>query len=278
MRKTDKRLTIILSLLFIIIAFYFYRSHLFHKPISVDRLEYLHVLPQKKETFSLKIEPKQEPRNQVKLKTIKEGLTKTGEIIFAIEFAYDFKDRDKIYIEDLGLIPARGEIEFLTQNPQIEFRESKDGRTLEVLPVDVHSLAEAIEFDIPQESEFSEESIYGNWESPSESFVIVALKVLSDKFKSGVMPYKKFERHYIRTSYTFLKNLPGYLEAKIAVLVSYPHKLNDQSLMFCIQYRAIEKRRRSSIWREIISKETNEAKNEFLTNLKSELESVGKRK
>lgn len=250
-----------------------------NKAVSVKISEMTDIAFDEKEMELLQKEGEKKEQEAIKVKDVYEAVTKLGEKIYMVDFGYQFKDVSTVYIEELGSVPRQGELKYLTYEPQIEFRESSLGNTLASYSLEpmMAVVASPIVIDIPQEAEFPEESLYGSWESVSSVFPSVALEILNDKFESGIIPYNRFQIHYFRTSYADLYDLPAKLYGKIAVLLSYPYQEKDGGSLFRIQSKALEKRRKSGEWREILSNETIKSKNIFLKGLKVELEKKGRK-
>jgi hypothetical protein len=54
----------------------------------------------------------------------------TGKIVYSISYKYDFVGLDRVYVEDIGYLPSRGACSYLTERPELEISESKDGKSL----------------------------------------------------------------------------------------------------------------------------------------------------
>jgi hypothetical protein len=53
--------------------------------------------------------------------------------LYKVDFSYEFNERDTIYIDELGVIPAKGHFVYLTHKQKIEFKDSADGSILETI-------------------------------------------------------------------------------------------------------------------------------------------------
>jgi hypothetical protein len=201
-----------------------------------------------------------------------------NDLVYKISYSYDFVARRTVFIDNVGLVPARGRLAYFSYDSNIIFRESRAERVLlavSLLGRDVYtSVGPAPDF--PDESDFPKSYRSGVWVF-SSSFQIITNDVLNKAFPSGYKAYSANNLNYSQTTFTRLRNLPVNLVGEIAVLVSHPYDVRNKTFEYHIQFLVREKRIQSAKWRYESSDETRQAAEAFIDNLIQKLEEEAKR-
>ncbi|MEN3333254.1 MAG: hypothetical protein V7641_2619 [Blastocatellia bacterium] len=199
-------------------------------------------------------------------------------VIYKVNYSYEFKGLDSVYIEGFGSVPAKGRFTYFTEDSNIRFKESAQGRILTVISllgseVNTSSTTEA---DFPEESQFTLTYRSGLWPY-SSSFQKAINKVINQSFPSGYKAFEANNINYYQTTYVSLRDLPENLIAEIAVLFSHPYEVKARQFAFHIQFVAREKRVQSGRWRYELSQETQTSSERFIDEFIKKLSEEGKK-
>jgi hypothetical protein len=201
------------------------------------------------------------------------------EVVYKIGYRYEFPGRESVFIENIGLVPAKGRLTYFSYDSNLIFRESSSGRILimvSLLGPEVHTSVVSGP-DFPDASEFSKSYRTGRWTS-STSFQSIANDLLNKTFLSGYRAYSANNVNYLQTTYTPLRDLPPNLLAQIAVLVSHPYNPGNKQFEYHVQFVVREKRIQSGSWRYEIGEDSRKSAEQFISQLISKLEESGRKR
>ena len=210
--------------------------------------------------------------------TVSTFRTSNNELVYKISYSYDFVARSTVFIDNVGLVPARGRLAYFSYDSNITFRESRVERELLIVSLLGRGVYTSVgpAPDFPDESDFPKSYRSGIWVF-SSSFQIVTNDVLNQAFPSGYKAYSANNLNYSQTTFARLRNLPVNLIGEIAILVSHPYDVRDKKFEYHIQFLVREKRIQSAKWRYESSDETRQAAEVFIDNLIRKLELEAKR-
>ncbi len=213
-------------------------------------------------------------QNDAKLSSAVEVPTTDG-TVYKVSFEYAFRDRNTVYIDGVGTVPAHGRLGYLTSGNSIRFLDSFGGKPLYIIPiVDPVQMMGSEATDLPKETAFPEGYRQGTWIS-EKPFAIAALEVLDRFFPNGYRAYKRAERQFFLTTFAMLPPLDDRLTAKVAVLVSSPADADPRNLRFTLQFVARERRSHTE-WRENLGDKAQGAVQNYVSDILKGLQSSGK--
>ena len=213
-------------------------------------------------------------QSDVKLGNAVEVPTTDG-TLYKVAFEYAFRDRDTVYIDGVGTVPARGRLGYLTSGNSIRFLDSFGGKPLRVVPiVDPIQMMGSEATDLPKETAFPEGYRQGTWIS-DRPFAVAALEVLDRFFPNGYRAYRRAERQFFLTTFAALPPLDDRLTAQVAVLVSSPADADPRNVRFTMQFVARERRSHTE-WRESLGEKTQSAVQNYVSDIFKGLQSSGK--
>ena len=207
----------------------------------------------------------------VKLSSAVEVLTDDG-VVYRVAYEYSFPNRDTVYIDGVGTVPAQGRLAYLSSGDVIQFFDSFGGQTLRTVEIE-----DPIQFmggdaaDLPRESDFPEGYRQGRW-AGDMPFAMVVLKVLDRFFPNGYRAYRRAEQQHFLTMFATLPVVSKRVRAKVALLVSSPAVANPRNVTFTVQFSARERRSHSE-WRNQLGDKTQAAVHAFVGNVIEALES-----
>jgi hypothetical protein len=175
----------------------------------------------------------------VQVKTVVKVFLKDGAPGYSIAYDYDFPERETVYIDHIGVVPAKGSFHYISEGTRLEVRESPDGKILAEVPLreTVIVAAKPPVLGVPDEDAFP--NVYQSfiWDS-KRSLTERANNVLNKAFHY----HPQFEQGVTRLKTTFTPLPPEGLSAgttaQIALLLSFPfdpesgrYSLHVQSLV-----------------------------------------------
>jgi hypothetical protein len=213
--------------------------------------------------------------NVLSVSPVKRSLS--SDPLYFVEYDYEFRGRKQVYIRGVGSVSAKGTLEYFVFDPQIEFRESRDGRPLVTVQLD-----EIIVFggpppagNFPDDTEFSPTVREGIWSEPGVSFHDNAAEVLAKYFPSGYAVEQKDSLDSYKTQY---REMPGLADpnliGEVAVLVSHPFKSEKGKFYFHVRFAVRETRVKSSTFHPP-SREVVDAAEDLIGKLTKELQRAG---
>lgn len=209
----------------------------------------------------------------IMVNAVAKGNTSQGMTLYKVNYSYEFKGRDTVFIKGLGLVPAKGQFVYLTEDPRVEFLDSAGGRVIGVAYTpSTYSFLGPIE--LPSEDAFTKVARDELWEY-STSFQEMAIKALN---KRNLL-YQSYERDQVScllTTYTSLKELPDFLSAQIALRLTHPYRTKDGRLLFRVQFAARERRIKEDKWRCELCDEVQKVSNKYLDEFVRELLVIGR--
>ena len=103
-------------------------------------------------------------QSPVKWSQASKARSATGGALYIVNYAYDFKGHDSIYLKDFGLVPPKGQFAYLTDDPTIIMHDSAYNKVLYRTTPQVSTVADSIE--LPDESDFATAGREERWSSP----------------------------------------------------------------------------------------------------------------
>ena len=174
--------------------------------------------------------------------------TADGQPIYKVSYKYDFGTAKPIYIKGIGNLSGKGQLAYLTYDPQIEFRESVSGPVLVVLKSHGTIGTLGVTIDLPQPRDFPQPPLgrEGRWGSkrPLQGMATET----ANKNKLHAYAYEQDGLSYLTTSYTGLQGLPTNLIGQIALRISYPHRKGTDAGWYRVEYAARERRAKEDKW------------------------------
>ena len=200
-----------------------------------------------------------------------------NKIVFKVSFKYDFKRREQIYIDGIGAAPAKGAFTYFTNDSDVVFKDSAQGRRLALISLMGPEVYTSASFgpDFPDESQLSSVYRSGKW-SYASSFTATANRIINQFFPSGYRAYETNDISHYQTTYASLRGLPANLIGQVSVLLSHPYDAKSGEFDYHIQFVVREKRVQSGKWRYELSQETNAAAELFLNNLVGKFDEEGR--
>jgi len=191
-------------------------------------------------------------------------------LVYAITASFQFKNRDSVFVKDLGLVPARSRYSYLASSRTIEFREADSGRLIVSVPVEETvqvATATAPRLDFPRESDFP--SAFRTYAVSASATKLrdVVYQTLQASFQ--IEPRDDNHLTRVTTSYQSLpmRNGPRNITGQIALRVSFPFDESTGQLHYRVQQSIREGRSSSDDWRQPTTAEVIQAADSFVQNL-----------
>jgi hypothetical protein len=193
---------------------------------------------------------------------------------YLVNFRFDFSPSTNVYIKDLGLVPSKGNYQFISNQKEIQFSDSATGTLLESIPISETTVvaAEPPLNEIPRDNQFSQGITSYTWDSPA-SLQERANTILAQYF--NYLPHENDKLVFLATTYTPL-SLDKRLEdkgisAELALLLSFPYDPVAGRYSFHIQYSAKEGRALSDEFRPTENTDILQAAKVFIDRIVSEM-------
>ncbi len=174
-----------------------------------------------------------------------------------VVYRYDFRDRQTVYINGLGMVPAHGEFEYLTREPSLQVRDAPGGALLAEVPLKetIVVAARAPLNRVPAEKDFPPDFRSDAW--TSQHSLQERLNVVLRNYFS-YMPHDDSKVSSLATTFTPLQvdKLPLGSTAQIALLISFPHDVTAGKYWFRVHSLLEEGR--------TLSNETRPTSNEII--------------
>jgi hypothetical protein len=189
-----------------------------------------------------------------------------------VAYRYDFRDRQTVYINGLGVVPAHGEFEYLTREPSLQVRDAPNGALLAQVPLkETIIVASRPPLNrVPVEKDFPPNfrSVAWNSSLPLQALLNVVLR----KYFS-YMPRDDGKVSYVATTFTPLQvdRLPQGSTAQIALLFSFPHDAAAAEYWFRVHSLVEEGRALSDETRPTSNQNIEEAGRKFVDQLINEI-------
>jgi hypothetical protein len=173
----------------------------------------------------------------------------SGSDLFQVSYDYDFRGRRTVYIKNLGVMPASGQLSYLTTDPILDFKESADGVSLATVSVEETNISMAADStELPREADFSKGLVDGPT-MPLENIASAIVEVVQRHFPSGYRPNQVGDvLHYV-TTYRTLPIRNSNLRSQIAVDVSQPYLTVGDRARLRVQVAIRDRPRLSDTWR-----------------------------
>jgi hypothetical protein len=172
----------------------------------------------------------------------------SGEKLYSIEYDYDVPGRSTVYIDGLGVLPARGHAAYFTPSNTISIKGSLDGAVLKSHTFDINKIAKGpMDVEFPSLEAFKGVSVTGQL-PPDKSFYNAVEPLLRKYFISGHRPGSQPGGiNHIITSYSEwpAQERSRFLEG--ALLISFPHRDPEGQVRYQLSVVARERGRMSSL-------------------------------
>lgn len=204
---------------------------------------------------------------------IRDTVATDADTVYTISYRYSFTGRDSVEVEGIGVVPARGELRYLTRDSVIDIRSSGADSMIVAIPVRVTALTMAGGADgrdILRRDQYPSAARMGMWRSRG-SFSTHVIRTLNQLFPQGYLPEEGGGRYFISTDWRQLGGVPSNLQARVAVLVSHPSSVSAGVYEFSVRFKAQERRRRD-IWTDVSTPEVQTVVEAFMDNLLRRLE------
>lgn len=188
-----------------------------------------------------------------------------------IEYKYEFKDLERVYIKGVGLVAPQGQQKYLTYENQLEFRRSVNGPVIQTVPLSETLILQAKpSVNIPEDKEFTEAAREEVWSSADN-----ARRILNNLFPSGYSTKEENGIITYKTTYANLTGLSEGLQGEVAVAISHPFSSGNGATLFRIRYTAHESRTHSPKWRTPGAEVKSAAEN-YVTQVMNQIKGGGR--
>lgn len=189
-----------------------------------------------------------------------------------VAYRYEFRGRQTVYIKGLGVVPSRGEYEYLTREASLQVRDSPDGMVVAEVPIKetVVVAAKAPLNYVPPQRDFPaafRSEVWGS-SAPLQDRVNTVLR----KYFS-YMPSDENNVSYVATTFTPLQveKLPPGATAQMALLISFPHDAAVNRYSFRVHSLVEEGRLLSDDTRPTSNPNIQQAADRFVDQLINEI-------
>jgi hypothetical protein len=195
---------------------------------------------------------------------------------YLVSFSYDFSITSTVYIKGLGVVPAKGRYQYLSDAQALEFWDPATNSELEKVPLKetIYKAAKPPLNEVPSQKDFSPGFRSYTWELPT-SLQERANQVLAHYFL--YLPQENNRLTYLTTTFaplTLSKKLTDSgVMAQLALLLSFPYDPTTGKYSFHIQYAAKEGRALSDELRPTSNVEILKAANDFVDKIVAEMKS-----
>jgi hypothetical protein len=171
--------------------------------------------------------------------------------LYLIKYSYEFKNRDTIFLRNIGELPSKGKFEHIYEGGTLEFLTNKNGETLckvELKPNKPAAVGGAD--DTPPDSAFGSLKASPTSAANNSQFFERVTNLLNQKN----FTYRISNRDGVVTvtsNYRSLDGMPSNLRGEMAVQITFPQQNNGNQFSFYIYYHARQKPRRSESWTDL---------------------------
>ena len=205
----------------------------------------------------------------------RESLHKQGRLARAlVSYSYDFGGADRIYVENLGIVPAKGSYHHLVPGSELAFWDA-DKRTILKRAALVETVSVAAKpplNEVPTSDEFPSSYRSFPWQ-PSRSLQERANTVLGKYF--NYLPRADNQVTYLSTTYAPLQLASDMTRrgvvAQVSLLLSFPHDVAPDKYVFRVHVLTKEGRALSDEMRATTNANVVNAANKFVDDLVAEL-------
>ena len=175
------------------------------------------------------------------------------EIAYDVAYQYSFDDRDSVFIQGLGLVPASGSFRYTASTPELKFLSARDGSPiLEVALAQTDIVMGSEENDFVDTSHLAGSYRTGTWR-PAKSFPGAAQKLIQQYYRGGYKPSSNGMMMQYPTTFRALGVGDPQVRADIGLLIEFADsmgaarpRLRDDELMFNVKYEIRERPRLST--------------------------------
>lgn len=187
---------------------------------------------------------------------------------YAIKFSYAVPDRaHDAYMPGIGTIPPRGNLDFISCEPELSITDGAGGAVLAHLAFSnpTQFMGDDV-IPLPKPNEFTSACQTADWQrTGAPTFGPFAIGVLQDEFQL-LSVLREGQESRIVTTY---KTLNPQKTIRIAVMVGYPDGATPISFKICVK---AQERREHTDWREPTESSTLDAALAALTSIRHKLE------
>jgi hypothetical protein len=183
---------------------------------------------------------------RVKVDTVQPIRTSAGQLLFRVNYSYQFKGRQAIHIKGVGIVPASGKQNYLFDGQYLEFEDESGNLLVKIKLKPNKKPPEAGALDLPQESEFA--SFLSDTAQDQTAFVPRTLQKLNNWFPAGYIIRQEGQVTSFVTVYREVEGLPLNLQGQIAIRLSYPYDPNSNQFFFRIYTVTRQRPKKSADW------------------------------
>ena len=166
---------------------------------------------------------------QVQIREPGIATTNDGNKLYLMDVSYSFPGKNNIYLDNVGTIPASGDLKFFSEGKTLFFRNYRYGKVIEAATY-WGKYKDLGNSTIPSEREYPEALQHHKWIRPPEfpsSLFDTLLKYRKDSISS---PRDQFSN--IRTDWFILPNLPQNLRGQVSFMFSCPSEPQTDKFTF----------------------------------------------
>ena len=169
---------------------------------------------------------------RVKVDTVQPQRTVDGDLLYHLNYTYEFKGRDTVSIKGIGTLPAKGKQQHLFTQDTLEFMDS-DGQLLAVVELKPNKKQpEGGALEMPKDSDFDQ--FLSDSTRAQTTFLSRTMQTLNKWFPSGYTIKQEGQVTSFVTGYRDVDGLPSNLRGELAVRVSFPYDPNSDQFYFRI--------------------------------------------
>lgn len=183
-------------------------------------------------------------RYRVKVDTVQPFRTSAGQLLFRLNYNYQFKDHQFIHLKGVGRMPASGKQEHFFEKEYLEFEDLSGNLLVKIKLKPNKKAPEAGALDLPQESEFV--NFLSDTGQDPTAFLPKALQKLNNWFPPGYTIRQDGQVTSFVTAYRDVDGIPSHLRGQIAIKLSYPFDRNNNQFFFRVYIVKRQKPKKSS--------------------------------
>ena len=169
---------------------------------------------------------------RVKVDTVQPQRTEDGDLLYLLNYSYEFKGRQTVSIKGIGELPAKGKLQHLFSEEILEFIDS-DGQLLAVVQLKPNKKQpEGGALEMPKDSEFDQ--FLSDSTRAQTMFLPKTMQTLNKWFPSGYTIRQEGQVTSFVTGYRNVDGLPSHLRGEVAVRVSFPYDPSSDQFFFRI--------------------------------------------
>ncbi len=194
---------------------------------------------------------------------------------YLASYEYDFPGISHVRIPGFGVVPGKGNFEYLVRGTELEFQDPTNG----VVLLRKTLYEKAIVAATPPLTEVPDESLFPlafqtYYSAASHALPAAANVVLRKYFR--YLPHESEKKTYLVTTFTPLddSNLPPTIRSKVALLLSFPYDIHEDKCSFHVQSLVYEGRSHSKDFRLTTNELIVKNANAFIEKLAAEMKQM----